>query len=166
MIIPHGDTIFRSGDHIVAYTRKRDAETLLRLQEFGGSGGFSRNAGYHRIFAEHRFFLHNWQGNELDLKIPPLDAGEYIAETAVAFAPRQLALILKIGQKKQVRPEIHTFTDQGEWVRQEQLAEDEWETAVLTYPYFRQQTPQGKLYQLPQGLLISNIHKLSIRYSK
>ena len=122
-------------------------------------------AGYHRIFAEHRFFLHNAQGHELDLALPPLPPGDYIAETAVSFSPDNLALILKVGQKQQLRTEIHLFNDQGKWVRNEVLAGDAWETAVSTYPYHHQQAVTfGTHIAHPQGLLAIHPHKLTIQY--
>lgn len=120
-------------------------------------------AGYHRIFAENRFFLHNEMGYEIDLTMPPLKTGEYIAETAVSFSPVHLALILKIGQKKQFRTEIHTFDYQGKWVKNEVLDEDAWETAVITYPYHHQPLEISKHYQTRQGLLMTSAQ--AIKYS-
>ncbi len=137
-----------------------------RQTKFWASPYHDTIAGYHRIFAEHRFFLHTAQGHELDLALPPLPAGDIIAETAVSFSPNHLALILKVGQKKQFRTEIHTYDYQGKWVKKEELAGDAWETAVFTYPYHQQPITFSKYIEHPQGLLIISPQKLTIQKSQ
>ena len=121
-------------------------------------------AGYHRIFAEHRFFLHNAQGEELYLTVPVFKADEHIAETAVSFTQDQVALILKIGRKQQYRTEIHTFNLQGNWLNQEVIEGDAWETAVITYPFHKKPSDISKHFKHGNNVLISSPE--AVKYSK
>ncbi|MCP5099757.1 MAG: hypothetical protein GY943_29740, partial [Chloroflexi bacterium] len=71
-------------------------------------------AGYHRIFSEYRFFLRNASGNNLDLDVPQISAGESVVETAVLFQPDHIQILLKIRKRSQLRTEIHQFNHSGQ----------------------------------------------------
>ncbi|MBE2222825.1 MAG: hypothetical protein IAF02_14875 [Anaerolineae bacterium] len=69
-------------------------------------------AGYHRIFAENRFFL--WHsGSTYDLPIPPLSPGESLRETAVAFTPDAVTFTLKINQRGKEKTAVYHVNHQG-----------------------------------------------------
>lgn len=70
-------------------------------------------AGYHRIFAENRFFLwHN--GSTYDIPIPQLQPGESLTETAVAFIPESVIFTLKINQRGSTRTAVYTINHHGQ----------------------------------------------------
>ena len=70
-------------------------------------------AGYHRVFAETRFFLwHNGQNH--DLPIPSLQPGESLMETAVTFSPNTVTLSLKINQRGKTRTAVYHVNHQGQ----------------------------------------------------
>jgi serine/threonine protein kinase len=121
-------------------------------------------AGYHRIFAEHRFFMHNNQGHEIDLAVPLLPANEYITETAVSCAPDHVAFLLKVGSQKQYRTEIHKYSFQGQWLSKEVHSDDAWETAVITYPFHKNPSELNKHYHLSSGVLITTPE--AVKYAK
>jgi hypothetical protein len=74
-------------------------------------------AGYHRVFAETRFFLwHNGQSH--DLPIPPLQPGESLMETAVTFTSDTVILTLKINQRGKTRTAVYHANHQGQLVPQ------------------------------------------------
>ncbi|MFO7683396.1 MAG: hypothetical protein R6X34_25460 [Chloroflexota bacterium] len=74
-------------------------------------------AGYHRIFAEYRFFL--WcGGNAFDVAIPPLPPGESLAETAVAFTQDSVIFTLKINQRGKERTAVYHTTHHGKITHQ------------------------------------------------
>ncbi|MCB8968376.1 MAG: hypothetical protein H6660_15955 [Ardenticatenaceae bacterium] len=69
-------------------------------------------AGYHRVFAEVRYWLwHN--GRSYDLPIPPLAVGESLQETAVAFAADTIAFTRAVRQRDHVRHETHIVDGNG-----------------------------------------------------
>lgn len=70
-------------------------------------------AGYHRIFAELRFWLWH-EGNSYDIAIPSLSPGESLQETAVAFDVDTIAFMLTIRQRGNVRHETHLINHRGE----------------------------------------------------
>ncbi len=69
--------------------------------------------GYHRIFAETRFFLWH-KGNSCDLPIPPLPPGERLLETAVSFTPDAVQFTLKIIQRGKERTAVYHANHKGE----------------------------------------------------
>jgi hypothetical protein len=69
-------------------------------------------AGYHRVFAENRFFLwHN--GQNYDILIPPLQTGESLVETAVSFTPNSTIFNLQINQHGSMKTAVYHVSHQG-----------------------------------------------------
>ncbi len=69
-------------------------------------------AGYHRIFAEHRFFLIH-DGAAYDIPVPPLGRGASLAETAVTFTNRAVIIQRTIRRQGQPYTDVHTADFEG-----------------------------------------------------
>ncbi|MCA9933904.1 MAG: hypothetical protein H6662_03570 [Ardenticatenaceae bacterium] len=69
-------------------------------------------AGYHRVFAEHRYFLWH-EGASFDVALPPLQAGESVAETAVTFDHHFAAFSHSIGWRGRQRDEVFVVDRRG-----------------------------------------------------
>jgi len=94
--------------------------------------------GYHRIFAENRFFLWH-EGQSYDIPIPPLQDGESLVETAVTFLPNIVIFSLKINQRGKIKTVVYHISHQGK-IQQ-------------THQGKNLATHQSTTYQLPQGSL-------------
>jgi hypothetical protein len=90
-------------------------------------------AGYHRIFAEYRFFLIH-EGSSYDIPIPPLVQGESLGDTAVSFTAHTVTLQRTINQRGQQRRDTTTCDLRGQ-IRQtwsESVPDDGVATAAST----------------------------------
>jgi hypothetical protein len=109
-------------------------------------------AGYHRIFAEYRFFLIH-QGSSYDIPIPPLTQGESLVDTAVSFTNHSISIQLTINQRGQQRCDT-TICDLHGRIRRflsNLPVNDEGETAVI------HSHPAGQLIQKPSALYLKKI---------
>ncbi|MBX3055786.1 MAG: hypothetical protein KF770_04865 [Anaerolineae bacterium] len=120
-------------------------------------------AGYHRVFAEHRFFVQTGQGS-YDLTVPPLPAGAHIAEAGVAFSNDTVAVIVKISGHGRSHLTTHVYSLNGRHQHSQDDADDAWETApssafktgIATYsitPLPADYTPPARLLRLGRHLL-------------
>lgn len=120
-------------------------------------------AGYHRVFAEHRFFVQTGQGS-YDLTMPPLPAGAHIAEAGVAFGNDTVAVIVKISGHGRSHLTTHVYSLNGRHQHSQDDADDAWETApssafrtgIATYPITplpADYTPPARLLRLGRHLL-------------
>lgn len=95
-------------------------------------------AGYHRIFAQTRFFMLDGQGAGCDLAVPVPAAGERVANTAVRFGPRTVAIVQQIGRQGEIRHQTHVFDQRGQLIHtlRETAVGDSPETHIPHhYPY-------------------------------
>ncbi|MAT98946.1 MAG: hypothetical protein CL608_17520 [Anaerolineaceae bacterium] len=122
-------------------------------------------AGFHRIFAEHRFFTITPNGTERQLAtaLPP---GSYIAEAAVVFAPNLIGVVQQLAENGRFHTHVQAFNQQGQWQQSWDLGEDGWETAVHQFASLKQPLPQplppsDKLHYHPAGWLIQQPQQLN-----
>lgn len=103
--------------------------------------------GYHRIFAEHRFFLIH-EGSSYDIPIPPLGPGESLRETAVTCTTTTITIQRTITQRGQQerRTTICDFRGQIQQAWSEPVNEEGGATAVVHIH------PAGQLIQEPTAL--------------
>lgn len=124
-------------------------------------------AGFHRIFAEHKFFVLGADGTERPLPfiVPPQS---HITQAAVVFAPQQVAVVAQLAGNGRTQTHVQTFNPQGQWQQSLDLGEDAWETAVHHFP-FRQKPfspqlePGDRLHFHPSGWLIQQPQQLKFR---
>lgn len=120
-------------------------------------------AGYHRVFAEYRFFVQTGAGS-YDLILPPLPPGAYIARAGVAFGTDTVAVIVQVAGGGSLHTVTHVFSFNGRHQHSHEEADDVWETApssafrtaVHTYPI----TPLPTDYTPPARLLRWGHHLL------
>lgn len=108
--------------------------------------------GYHRVFAEYRFFFLDERHTNYDLIVPPLKLGESVTETAVAFGSTSLALQLTINHQGQTRQDTHLFTLQGKPLQR--FSETNATICALHYPFTTRPGLPGPFIQLPPTLSI------------
>lgn len=70
--------------------------------------------GYHRVFAEQRFFVLDAHGATYDIAIPAPKPGESVAETAVFFTPSSFAISRLVGQNGRFAAHTHLCNLRGE----------------------------------------------------
>ncbi len=133
--------------------------TAHRAQtHFFGSPFGNTIAGYHRIFAEHRYFVIDAHGTERQLAaLNP--ANSYITETAVAFAPHHIGIVQQVAANGRSQTRIQAFNQQGQWQQSWELNEQGWETAVsqfaaLSQTVPKQLLPSDRLHYHPKGWLV------------
>ena len=122
-------------------------------------------AGYHRIFAEHRFFATAANGTEYQLAtaLPP---GSHITEAAVAFSPNQIGVVQQLAANGRSQTYVQAFNHQGQWQQSWDLGEEGWETAVyqfanLNQPLPQQLLPSDKPHYHPAGWLVQRPQQLT-----
>ena len=121
-------------------------------------------AGYHRIFAAHRFFTIAANGTEHHLATA-LPSGSHISEAAIAFAPGQIGVVQQLVENGRSYTHVEAFNHQGRWQQSWDLGEDGWETAVhqfanLNQPLTKPLPPGDKLHCHPAGWLIQQPQQL------
>ncbi len=79
-------------------------------------------AGYHRVFAENRFFIWH-EGQSFDIPIPTVNVGESIAETMVLFAPDSVSFQLQINMRGTSQTAVYQTTHRGELTLQKTSAQ-------------------------------------------
>ncbi len=121
-------------------------------------------AGYHRIFAEHRFFTISPNGTEQQLATttPP---GAYITQAAIAFAPNQVGVVQQLVENGRSQTQVQAFNHQGQWQQSWDFGEDGWETAVNQFAILNQSRSQPLLpsdwvHTHPAGWLIQQPQQL------
>ncbi|MEJ2747508.1 MAG: hypothetical protein P8183_06325, partial [Anaerolineae bacterium] len=104
-------------------------------------------AGYHRIFAEHRFFLIH-EDSSYDIPIPPLVQGESLRETAVTFTTSAVTIQRTIQQRGQQHRDTTTCNLRGQIIQtsSEPLTDNGMGTAVIHHH------PAGQLIQTSSQL--------------
>jgi hypothetical protein len=110
-------------------------------------------AGYHRIFAEYRFFLIH-EGSSYDIPIPPLVPGESLGDTAVKFSSDSISIQRTINQRGQQERRTTICGLRGQ-IRQswsEPVNDDGVATAVI------HQHPAGQLIQKSSTLFLAANH--------
>jgi serine/threonine protein kinase len=124
-------------------------------------------AGYHRVFAKQHYFTITPNGRERPLAIPPPAPGTHVAQTALTFAPKQIAIVCQLGKNGRFRNEVQLFDTLGNWQQSWDVAEDSWETAVNQFPFSSPATPfphplekDDRLHHHPKGWLIQQPHRL------
>ncbi len=143
-----GDWIMRGAVRDGRYLEEAIATTHHAQTWFVASPYDEAIAGYHRIFAEYRFFVQTPHGS-YDLPLPPPAPGEHIAGIRFRFASDQITVAVQIGRQKQYRQDTHTFTLAGKWLDSQLGDEDEGDTAVHL-PH-----PQGNITWTPQEVVFS-----------
>jgi hypothetical protein len=125
-------------------------------------------AGCHRLFADYRFFVQTERGS-YDLALPPLAAGEHIAEVGMAFGRDTVAVGLKVtGGYGRTHTHAHIFSFTGQPTNTWQTPDDTLEKLITHYPIT--QLPEdvletavavaATLRQHPAGLLIQEPSRL------
>ncbi|MFQ5400455.1 MAG: hypothetical protein ACE5E7_12765 [Anaerolineae bacterium] len=124
-------------------------------------------AGYHRIFAEHRFFVLDARGANYDVPIPAPASGESIIDTAVVFDRRALAFILKIRSGGRFRLDAYLCTPHGEITsRDSEAADPVTELPLALQPAMLNRRLPGHaaapvaLLHHPAGLLLQEANRL------
>ncbi|MCL4266519.1 MAG: hypothetical protein KJ069_25210 [Anaerolineae bacterium] len=129
-------------------------------------------AGYHRVFAEYRFFVQTGAGS-YDLILPPLLVGEHIARAGVAFGADTVAVIVQLAGGGAMHTVTHVFSFNGRYQHSQDDANDVWETApssafrtgVNTYPITplpADYTPPARLLRLGRHLLMQEPTRCSV----
>jgi serine/threonine protein kinase len=106
-------------------------------------------AGYHRIFAENRFFL--WHsGKNFDIPIPPLQPGESLAETVVYFTLDSVIFSLTINQRGSTKTAVYHVSHRGKIQLQ------------TSHPLLNNNLPSDTLHtlELPQGIINHTSHDI------
>lgn len=118
-------------------------------------------AGYHRVFAEYRFFVQTDRGN-FDLDLPPLAAGEHIADVGLAFGRDTVAVGLKVKGHGRVHTQAQVFSLAGQLVDTWQEPADTLEALINHYPLTPRSAsePASKLWQHPHGVLCQEPSRL------
>ena len=125
-------------------------------------------AGFHRIFAEHRFFVITPDGTERPLAVPPPAPQHHISDAAVVFASNQVTVLQQLAGNGRLQTKAQIFNQQGIWQQGWDLGEDSWETAVGHYPFFdctlapfpHLLATGDRLHHHPKGWLIQQPHQL------
>ncbi|MCB8948368.1 MAG: hypothetical protein H6653_10180 [Ardenticatenaceae bacterium] len=124
-----------------------------------------RIAGFHRIFAQHRFFTIGPDGTERPLPAtqPP---HSHLTEAALAFAPDRIGIVQKLAVNGRTHTDVQIFNAQAQWQQNWDLGEDGWETAVHQFPFLQTPFPQplapsDKLHFHPAGWLIQQPQQLN-----
>jgi len=93
-------------------------------------------AGYHRVFAENRYFLiHNGAG--YDVALPDLPPGESLVETAVAFGNTAVSFWRKINRRGTLHTELSLVNHHGQLTRQLTTSADNFHPHL--FPFARTQ---------------------------
>ena len=132
-----------------------------------GSPYENRIAGFHRIFAEHRYFTISPNGTESQLNTPPMAPQHQLTETAICFAPNHIGVVQQLTENGRSHTHIQQFNLQGSWQQGRDLGEDCWETAVNHFPFINDERPfphplaiGDKLHPHPKGWLIQQSYQL------
>ena len=121
-------------------------------------------AGFHRIFAAHRFFTIGPDGTERPLPVTqPLT--HQLTQAALTFAPNQIGVVQKLVANGHTQTTVQTFNQQAQWQQSWDLGEEGWETAVNQFPFVQQSFPQplspgDKLHFHAAGWLIQQPSQL------
>ncbi len=113
-------------------------------------------AGYHRVFADYRFFVQTAAGS-YDLPLPPLAAGEHITNAGIAFGADTVAVLLQVRARGQGQTVTHVYSLTGQYQHSQADAEEMFDTAVATYPITplpTDYTPPARQLRLGRHLLI------------
>lgn len=135
-----------------------------QTQLFGDPHG-DRIAGFHRIFARHRFFTIGPDGTERPLlATQPPDA--HLIQSALLFAPQQIGVAQQLTQNGRTHTHVQAFNHRAQWQQSWDLGADDWETAVNQFPFFQTSFPQplspgDRLHFHPAGWLIQQPQQLS-----
>jgi hypothetical protein len=98
--------------------------------------------GYHRIFAEQRFFLIH-EGSSYDIPIPPLGQGESLGDTAVTFTTSSVTIQRTITQRGQPRRDTTICDFHGQILQTwSESTADNGEVTAVTHIH-----PAGQLIQ-------------------
>lgn len=133
-------------------------------------------AGYHRIFAETRFFLWH-EGAAYDVPLPPLAPGESGIETAVTFGPTPENLAAfgrKIRHGRDLRTELFVVNQRGQITSTITDSGEAWQPQQFPYtldrkrpcPPFHHLPPhfplpdEAILHHHPQGVVVQHISQL------
>ncbi|MBK8900753.1 MAG: hypothetical protein IPM53_06215 [Anaerolineaceae bacterium] len=121
-------------------------------------------AGFHRVFAEHQFFVLGADGLERPLPFvrPPQS---HITQATLTFTPQHIAIVARLANNGRSPTHVQTFNHQGQWQQSWELGEDEWETAVNHLPYGQPSLPHqpeagDRLHFHPAGWLIQQPKQL------
>ena len=133
-----------------------------------GSSLSNRIAGFHRIFAEHRFFTISPDGTEGTLDLTPTPPMYPLTRAAICFGARQIAVVKQTAENGRLQTSVAHFNSQGKWQQTWDLAEDSWETAVNHFPFIDSQLKQfprpleasDRLHRHPAGWLIQQPDRL------
>jgi hypothetical protein len=104
-------------------------------------------AGYHRIFAENRFFM-IYDQVEYEIPIPLLQQGESLVGTDVNFDPQYIMISLTLNHLGQQRREHYSVSLHGAITGHQldrQIANDTPTAVILNHP-------QGRLIKEPSRL--------------
>ena len=107
-----GTWIMRGSVKNGLYVEDAIATAHRNQTRFWASSRTETLAGYHRIFAEHRFFLIH-EGAGYDIPVPPLRQGESLAETAVTFTERAVIIQRTIRRKGKIFTDVYAADFQG-----------------------------------------------------
>lgn len=80
------------------YVEDAVATAYRHQTQFWASPHSETLAGYHRIFADYRFFVLH-EGMSYDIPFPPLVVGESLVETTVLFEPGTVTFALEVRQQ-------------------------------------------------------------------
>lgn len=121
-------------------------------------------AGFHRIFAEYRFFTISPNGTEQQLATTT-PSGAYITQAAIAFAPNQVGVVQQLVENGRSQTQVQAFNHQGQWQQSWDFGEDGWETAVNQFANLNQSLSQSLLpsdwvHMHPAGWLIQQPQQL------
>jgi len=121
-------------------------------------------AGFHRVFADHKFFALGTDGTERPLPFvrPPHSR---ITETAITFTPQQVAVVAQLSGNGRSTTHVQTFNQQGQWQQSWELGDEAWETAVCQFPFLQKPSPPSlepgdRLHFHPAGWLIQQPQQL------
>jgi hypothetical protein len=128
-------------------------------------------AGFHRIFAEHRFFTISPNGTESQMAAirPP---GSHVTQAAVTFTPTLIGVVQQLVENGRTPVQVQAFNHRGQWQQSWDLDEDSWETAVHQFGNLNQPLTQSlllsdKLHCHPAGWLIQQPQQLNfLAFSK
>lgn len=116
-------------------------------------------AGYHRVFAETRYFL--WHaGASYDLPVAELALGESITETAVRFSAHTVAITRQIKGRGSQRADLHIFNHKGALTRMVAQWQPSYPVDAGRDPFVQ---PTDRVCVHPEGVVVerpSTLHFL------
>jgi hypothetical protein len=107
-----GNWIMRGAVQRGLYVEEAIATAHRRQTQFWASPHDPTLAGYHRVFAEQRYFVQH-KSAIYDVPIPPLAAGESVRETAVTFGPASVAFWRKINRRGRLFTDLILVNHRG-----------------------------------------------------